>query len=143
MLGAAADALCLVDLLPEASILYASESVVDVLGFQPAEVVGRSCFTYFHPDELRRAHTVYNRGIDMDKAAVLHYARIQNRDGLYITCECVFTVVYDVLVACTSIYRGPGDVKNARKLPYHQDHHDHRDDDHHHRHLFFSMTSRR
>ena len=48
----------------------------------------------------------------MDKAAVLNYARLKNRDGLWIGCECVFTVVYEVLVACTSIYRG--DAKNER-----------------------------
>jgi hypothetical protein len=48
----------------------------------------------------------------MDKAAVLNYARIKNRDGLWIGCECVFTIVYEVLVACTSIYRG--DAKNER-----------------------------
>jgi hypothetical protein len=50
----------------------------------------------------------------LDKAAVLNYARIRNSDGLWVGCECVFTVVYEVLVACTSIYRG--DAKNERML---------------------------
>ena len=41
----------------------------------------------------------------MDKAAVLNYCRIRGKYGNWIGCECVFTVVYDVLVGCTSIYR--------------------------------------
>jgi hypothetical protein len=54
----------------------------------------------------------------LDKAAVLNYARIRNSDGFWVGCECVFTIVYEVLVACTSIYRG--DAKNERMLIRHQ-----------------------
>jgi PAS domain S-box-containing protein len=102
------------DLTPEANILYASDSIVGVLGYQPYEVVGRSCFDYFHPDEVLVARDVHDRGVRMDKAAVLYYARIQGRNGQWISCECVFTVVYEVLVACTSIYKR--DVATERKL---------------------------
>lgn len=94
------------NLTPEANILFASESIVDVLGYEPHEVAGRSCFDYFHPDEVPFARGAHNREVKMDKAAVLYYARIQDRNGQWIGCECVFSVVYDVLVACTSIYRG-------------------------------------
>jgi len=97
----------------EANILFASESIVDILGFQPEEVIGRSSFDYFHPDEVPNARTIHTRGVQMDKAAVLHYARIRNRDGQWVGCECVFTIVYEVLIACTSIYRG--DAKNERR----------------------------
>jgi PAS domain S-box-containing protein len=93
------------NLLPEANILYASESIIDILGFQPNEVIGRSCFEYFHPDEVPFARKIHNRGVLLDKAAVLHYARIRGRNGEWIGCECVFTIVHDVLVACTSIYK--------------------------------------
>jgi PAS domain-containing protein len=96
--------------------MFASESIVDILGFHPEEVTGRSCFEYFHPEEVPFARRIHGRGVQMDKAAVLHYARIMNRDGVYIGCECVFTVVYEVLVACTSIYKG--DAKNMRKLVF-------------------------
>jgi PAS domain S-box-containing protein len=104
----------LLDLSPEANILYASDSIVDILGFQPAEVLGKSCFEYFHPDEIPFARRVHSLGVQMDKAASLHYARVMNRDGLWVGCECVFTIVYEVLVACTSIYRG--DAKSESML---------------------------
>ncbi|CZT10196.1 hypothetical protein WAI453_009322 [Rhynchosporium graminicola] len=101
------------NLSPEANILFASDSIVDILGFQSEEVIGRSSFDYFHPDEVPMARTIHERGVLMDKAAVLHYARIRNRTGQWVGCECVFTIVYEVLVACTSIYRG--DVNNERR----------------------------
>jgi PAS domain-containing protein len=78
---------------------------VDILGYQPHEVTGRSCFDYFHPDEVPFARHQHDRSVRLDKATSLHYAGIMGKDGQWVSCEFVFTVVYDVLVACTSIYR--------------------------------------
>ncbi|KAI1209876.1 uncharacterized protein F4807DRAFT_76707 [Annulohypoxylon truncatum] len=93
------------NLSPDANILFASESIADILGYQPQDVQGKSCFEFFHPEEVPFARSVHSRGVLLDKAAVLHYARIMSRDGQWISCECCFTIVHDVLVACTSIYR--------------------------------------
>lgn len=68
-------------------------------------MLGKSCFEYFHPEEVPFAKDVHEKGIRMDKAAALYYARIMSKDGEWIGCECVFTIVHDVLVACTSIYK--------------------------------------
>lgn len=92
------------DLTPDANILFASDSIFDILGYQPDEVQGKSCFDYFHPKEVPFARSIHRRGVLLDKAAVLHYARILARNGEWVSCECCFTVVHDVLVACTSIY---------------------------------------
>jgi len=93
------------DLSPESRILYASDSVVDILGHTPDEVVGRSSWDFFHPDELLTAKEIHNKGVTLDKAAVLAYCQIRNRQGQWVCCESCFTVVYDVMVVCTSIYR--------------------------------------
>ncbi|KAG9231726.1 putative aryl hydrocarbon receptor nuclear translocator-like protein 2 [Amylocarpus encephaloides] len=98
------------NLARDANILFASESIVDILGYMPEDVINKTCFEYFHPDEELLARNVHSRGVQLDKAAVLHYARIRNRAGDYVICECVFTVVYQVLVACTSIYSGQGEL---------------------------------
>lgn len=89
----------------ECNIVFASDSIFDILGWTPDEVLGLSCFDFFHPDEVPFARKVHTRGLQLDKAAVLHYARLRSRDGRWISCECCFTVVHDVLVASTSIYR--------------------------------------
>jgi len=93
------------DLSLDARLLYVSDSIVDILGYLPHEVVGRSCWEYFHPDEVPFARAIHGRGVQLDKAAVLNYCQIKSKDSRWIGCECVFTIVYDVLVASTSIYR--------------------------------------
>ncbi|KAH7630671.1 hypothetical protein B0T09DRAFT_123523 [Sordaria sp. MPI-SDFR-AT-0083] len=103
------------NLTAEANILFASDSILDILGYHPDEVKGKSCFDYFHPDDVALARRVHQEGVLLDKAAVLHYTRIASRDGKWINCECCFTVVHDVLVASTSIYRG-GLKSERRKL---------------------------
>ena len=63
------------DLTPSATVLYASESIEDVLGYDPDEVIGKSCFDYFHPDELPFARDKHTQSIHFDNAAVLAYCR--------------------------------------------------------------------
>ena len=82
-----------------------SDSVEDILGYPPYEVINKSCWEYFHPDEIPFARAIHGRGVQLDKAAVLNYCRIKHKHGYWVGCECVFTIVYDVLVASTSIYQ--------------------------------------
>jgi hypothetical protein len=44
-------------------------------------------------------------GVELDKASVLSYCRMRDKDGRWLGCEVCFTVVFDVVVGCTSIYR--------------------------------------
>jgi len=96
---------CFLDLSDEARVLYSSDSIVDILGHTPDEVINRSCWEFFHPDEMPLARRLHSRGVHMDKAAVLAYCRLINRQGDWVTCECCFSVVCDVMVVCTSVYR--------------------------------------
>ena len=93
------------DLTDDAHILYSSDSIVDILGHTPDEVVNRSVWQFFHPDEIPLAKAQHSRGVRLDKAAVLSYCRLKNRQGEWVGCECCFSIVYDVLVCCTSVYR--------------------------------------
>ncbi|KAF1834021.1 hypothetical protein BDW02DRAFT_352376 [Decorospora gaudefroyi] len=106
------------DLSDDARIMYSSDSIVDILGHTPDEVVNRSVWQFFHPDELPLARAQHSRGVKLDKAAVLSYCRLRNRQGDWVGCECCFSVVYDVLVCCTSIYRhGIQSQKRAIEAP--------------------------
>ncbi|KAI0193838.1 hypothetical protein F4808DRAFT_356549 [Astrocystis sublimbata] len=103
----------------DAHILFASDSVVDVLGYQPQEIRGKSSFEYFDPDEVHLARSIHNRGVLLDQAAVLHRARILSKDGRFVSCECCFTIVYDVLVACISVHhRGKKSERRAIEAPH-------------------------
>lgn len=104
-----------IDLSGEARILYASDSVVDVLGFTPDEVVNRPCWDFFHPNTVEDAKRLHSRGVELDKAAVLVYCSLLHRDRRApVMCECCFTCVYNVMVVCTSLYH-PG-IESQRKL---------------------------
>ncbi|KAK4630520.1 hypothetical protein CLAFUW4_07872 [Fulvia fulva] len=93
------------DLTDNATILYSSDSVVDILGYTPDEIVNRSAWEFFSLDELPFAKDFYQKRVATDKAAVLGYCRVKDSHGNYVGCECCFTIVYDVMVVCTSIYR--------------------------------------
>lgn len=95
----------LLDLSLDARILYVSTSIEDILGYTPQDVIGKSCWEYFHPDEIPFARAIHGRGVQLDKAAVLNYCQIKNKDGRWVGCECVFTIVHDVMIGCTSVYR--------------------------------------
>jgi len=41
----------------------------------------------------------------MDKAAMLSYCRVKDSNGQWVGCECCFTITYDVMIVCTSIYQ--------------------------------------
>ncbi|KAL9019711.1 MAG: hypothetical protein Q9185_003049 [Variospora sp. 1 TL-2023] len=110
--------LLLSDLSLDARLLYTSQSITDILGYSSQEVVGKSCWEYFHPDEIPFARAVHGRGVQLDKAAVLNYCQIKSKDGRWIGCECVFTIVHDVIIACTSVFRrGATSQKRATAAP--------------------------
>ncbi|KAL8997583.1 MAG: hypothetical protein Q9169_003201 [Polycauliona sp. 2 TL-2023] len=77
------------DLSLDARLLYTSHSIVDILGYTSQEVVGKSCWEYFHPDEIPFARAIHGRGVQLDKAAVLNYCQIKNRNGRWVGCEGV------------------------------------------------------
>ncbi|KAK3390461.1 hypothetical protein B0H63DRAFT_519682 [Podospora didyma] len=107
------------NLSDEANILFASDSILDILGYHPDEVQNKSSFEFFHPAEEPFARAVHRDGLLLDKAAVLHYARIRARDGRWVNCECCFTIVHDVLVASTSIYlRGEKSERRKMEAPH-------------------------
>ncbi|EFR02115.1 hypothetical protein MGYG_05117 [Nannizzia gypsea CBS 118893] len=93
------------NLSPDARTRYVSSAIEDILGYLPPEVLNRPIWEFFHPEELSQARTIYSRSVRHDKAAGLNYFRVKHKDGHWVACECVFTVVCDVLVASTSIYR--------------------------------------
>ncbi|CCG80938.1 Predicted protein [Taphrina deformans PYCC 5710] len=103
------------DLSADCIILYASDSIVDVLGYQPHEVSNKSTFDFFHMDDLPFARDRYENEVALNYASSLAYVRVRNKEGEWIGCECVFSCVYDVLIAATTVYK-PGPRSNGRAL---------------------------
>ena len=88
----------------EADLLFCSDSVTDVLGYEPAELVGRSLFSLIHPEEKLKTISIWYDGLMADSASVLVYCQLQTKESGYVKCECVFTVVYDITVAAVTLH---------------------------------------
>jgi len=103
------------DLSLDANILWASDSVSDILGYTPGEIWGRPCFNYFYPNDVPIARSVYAHGVLLNCASNLHYGRLRSKDGSFRICECCFTVVDEVVIACSRIHR-PGEKSYRRAV---------------------------
>lgn len=95
---------------------YVSESVVDVLGYEPHELIGTSSLDLLHPDELQQVQRLHLSTIKHDKAAVLVYAHIRHKDPArgYFLVSVGRTVAEDVVVgSITLAVPGPGAMHSA------------------------------
>ncbi|KAF9448721.1 hypothetical protein P691DRAFT_29699 [Macrolepiota fuliginosa MF-IS2] len=94
---------------PQAKWIYMTDSVTDLLGYEPPELVGRPSLELVHPDEFGRVRQLHYDTIQQDKAAVLVYLRMKHKDPYkgYILCGISRTVVHNVLVGSVS-FASPG-----------------------------------
>ncbi|KAI0322388.1 hypothetical protein OF83DRAFT_1161242 [Amylostereum chailletii] len=100
----------------QARWVFLSESVTDLLGFEPKELVGTPSLDLVHPDEFSSVRKIHYDTIRQDKAAVLVYLRMRHKDPYrgYILCAISRTVAYNVLVGSVSFaYMGPKAMHNA------------------------------
>ncbi|KAL1760246.1 hypothetical protein FB107DRAFT_287083 [Schizophyllum commune] len=110
----------IVDFSQEARWIYMTDSVTDLLGWEPRELVGRPSLELVHPDEFLRVRKLHYDTITEDKAAVLAYLRMRHKDPYkgYVLCGIVLrrarTVVHNVLMGSVSFARpGPKQLHNA------------------------------
>ncbi|KAG7445687.1 uncharacterized protein BT62DRAFT_969389 [Guyanagaster necrorhizus] len=99
----------IVDFSQEAKWLYMTDSVVDLLGYEPHELYGHPSLELVHPDEVNRVRKLHHDTIKADKAAVLVYLRMKHKDPYkgYVLCGVSRTVVHNVLVGSVS-FASPG-----------------------------------
>jgi two-component system cell cycle sensor histidine kinase/response regulator CckA len=82
LIAYSSDALCLID--EEAVVTFASESVTRLLGWLPAELVGRpSLIELVHPEDLDLAHEEMARSLASAGEPVRSELRLRHRDGSY------------------------------------------------------------
>ncbi|KAL1745796.1 hypothetical protein HDZ31DRAFT_81675 [Schizophyllum fasciatum] len=100
----------------QAKWIYMTDSVTDLLGWEPRELVGRPSLELVHPDEFSRVRKLHYDTITEDKAAVLAYLRMRHKDPYkgYVLCGISRTVVHNVLMGSVSFARpGPKQLHNA------------------------------
>ncbi|KAF5377880.1 hypothetical protein D9615_006673 [Tricholomella constricta] len=101
--------IAIVDFSDQARWLFMTQSVTDLLGYEPHELYGRPSLDLVHPDEYPRVKQIHFDTIRKDKAAVLVYLRMKHKipSRGYVLCGISRTVVHNVLVGSVS-FASPG-----------------------------------
>ncbi|KAK4519649.1 uncharacterized protein ATC70_009886 [Mucor velutinosus] len=85
----------------EAKYLFVSESVTDILGYQPEELVGKGGYSILHPDEVQAISIVHRGNVKNERMSSVNTYRNRHKDGHYVLCDVVVHYCYDVLI-CTN-----------------------------------------
>ncbi|WVW82501.1 hypothetical protein I302_104512 [Kwoniella bestiolae CBS 10118] len=83
----------------EARISYVSESMQEILGYTPNDLIGKSCYLIFHPDEIPMLREIHYQALTDEKTACVAYYRALHKDGYYVECCCSYSTVYNMSLA--------------------------------------------
>jgi PAS domain S-box-containing protein len=73
----------------DATIRYESPSIERVLGYRPAEIVGKNSFDFVHPDDIPLVLKNFNTVIEYPGTAVSLEFRFRHKDGSWRILDCV------------------------------------------------------
>ncbi|KDQ20906.1 hypothetical protein BOTBODRAFT_26917 [Botryobasidium botryosum FD-172 SS1] len=90
------------DLTDQARILFVSDSVQDILGWTPKELVGRSYFTFLYHEEVAAARVEAYETIQKDKAAAVTYLQLRHKRGGFVLCQTSRSVVHTAIIGTVS-----------------------------------------
>ncbi|OXG43927.1 hypothetical protein C349_06519 [Cryptococcus neoformans var. grubii Br795] len=96
-LGLSALVVCNAD--QEAKLNYVSESMQDILGYTSSDLIGKSVYLIFHPDEVPFLRQIHYQALTEERTACVAYFRVLHRDGYYVECCCSYYTVYNMSLA--------------------------------------------
>jgi diguanylate cyclase (GGDEF)-like protein/PAS domain S-box-containing protein len=76
-------------------VRYQSPALERMLGYSPAEFLGKNAFDYVHPDDLDRIRSIYAEGLKDPDARPVAEFRFRHRDGSWRWLEAVGTNLTD------------------------------------------------
>ncbi|KZS93567.1 hypothetical protein SISNIDRAFT_454775 [Sistotremastrum niveocremeum HHB9708] len=95
--------IAIIDSGKDARWLWLSNSVTELLGWLPEELVGKSPFELMHPDELHKVQEMHYQTVSQDKAAAVAFLQFKHKDpGRYILCKIARSVIHDALIGSVS-----------------------------------------
>ena len=79
---------------PEGVYTYASPACRNLLGYEPEELLGRSVYTFFHLEDLKRMRNAHSKALERPDIYAVSY-RIRRKSGSYIWFETTNRTVRD------------------------------------------------
>ncbi|MGK7903368.1 MAG: PAS domain S-box protein [Hormoscilla sp.] len=99
----------------EGMYLYASPACQILLGYEPDELVGRSAYEFFHPEDCRSIQQTHNAVLEQSDIRTNAY-RIRRRDGSYIWFETTSKTVRDPLGTVREIVAVSRNITERKKV---------------------------
>ncbi|KAK1925446.1 hypothetical protein DB88DRAFT_194686 [Papiliotrema laurentii] len=93
---------------------YVSDSITEILGYQPQDLIGRSAYEIFHPDEIPYLRDIHYYSLQEERCACVAYMRLMHRDGYFVECCVSYSTVFRETVAVyTRAENGPTTIQQA------------------------------
>jgi PAS domain S-box-containing protein len=106
------DYISIYDSTASAKLVYVSESVYDVLGFTPQEIIGLGAYELTHPNERAALSVLHSSNLTNEPMSSLCVYKSRHKDGHYVTCDIIVHPCYDVFI-CTNFARSSCDTVKA------------------------------
>lgn len=94
-------------------VVYASRAIRPIIGYLPAEVVGRSIIDFLHPDDVDRAASAVSGAAVWGNPAGTTSFRVRHADGSWITIDVTAANVTDGERRYFGVYGRPADYQPA------------------------------
>ncbi|MDB5310219.1 MAG: Blue-light-activated protein [Gemmataceae bacterium] len=110
------DAVILFD--PDGTVRYASPSSAKLMGYTPAELIGRDGFETVHPDDRDRVREVLGRIVSEPRGTATEVYRVRHKDGSWRWLEARGTNLLDEpgLAAVAATYRDVTDQRATEEV---------------------------
>ncbi len=101
---------------PGGLYVYASPACRHLLGYEPEELIGRSAYDFFHPDDVQQIKQSHDAILDRPNASTVSY-RLRRKDGSYALVETTSrTIRNEVTGELESIIAVTRDVGDRHRL---------------------------
>lgn len=88
----------------EANIVYVSESITPLAGWEPEDIIGQEGFELFHPGDRASLHKVHLTNVYNEKMSSMVSYRYLTKSGSYIRLETIIHYCHDVLIGSNFLY---------------------------------------
>ncbi|KAG2198836.1 hypothetical protein INT47_000752 [Mucor saturninus] len=88
----------------EARLMYVSESITDLTGWEPEQVIGVGGYDFFHPTDHAALRKVHVSNVINEKMSSMVSYRFKCRNGSYVPIETIVHYCHDVLITCNFMY---------------------------------------
>jgi len=98
----------------EGNYQFVTASCLSLLGYSPEELIGHSCYDFFHPDDLAEVRSTHQQIIDRSVTSTVNY-RLKRKDNTYIWVETTVRTTRDANNKAIDIVAATRDISERKR----------------------------